>query len=57
MRSWPRPEREVFELYYVEGLEPDEIAMVTSQPVKAVRDNLASIQCRLREQMLEQATV
>jgi DNA-directed RNA polymerase specialized sigma24 family protein len=31
MRNWPRPEREVFELYYVECLEPQEISMVTGQ--------------------------
>ena len=52
MQNWPRQEREVFELYFVEGLEPDEIAMVTSQPLKAVRDNLASVQHRLREEMM-----
>jgi RNA polymerase sigma factor (sigma-70 family) len=51
MRNWPRPEREVFELYYVEGLDPEEIAMVTSQPLKTVRENLESIQRRLRDEM------
>jgi ribosomal subunit interface protein len=54
MRNWPRPEREVFELYYVEGFEPEEIAMVTRQPLKTVRENLESIQQRLREEMLAQ---
>ena len=54
MRNWPRPEREVFELYYVEGLDPEEIAMVTSQPLKTVRENLESIQHRLRDEMLAQ---
>jgi len=54
MRNWPRPEREVFELYYVEGLDPEEIAMITNQPLKAVRENLESIQRRLRDEMLAQ---
>jgi len=54
MRNWPRPEREVFELYYVEGLDPEEIAMVTSQSLKTVRQNLESIQRRLRDEMLAQ---
>ena len=54
MRNWPRPEREVFELYYVEGLDPEEIAMVTSQSLKTVRENLESIQRRLRDEMLAQ---
>ena len=54
MRNWPRPEREVFELYYVEGLEPEEIAMVTKKPLRTVRENLESIQRRLRDEMLAQ---
>jgi RNA polymerase sigma factor (sigma-70 family) len=54
MRNWPRPEREVFELYYVEGFDPEEIAMVTHQPLKTVRQNLESIQARLRTEMLAQ---
>jgi ribosomal subunit interface protein len=57
MRNWARSEREVFELYYVEGLEPEEIAMVTQQPLDTVRENLASIQSRLREEMLARAAV
>jgi RNA polymerase sigma factor (sigma-70 family) len=54
MRKWPRPEREVFELYYVEGIEPEEIAMITRQPLKTVRENIESIQRRLREEILAQ---
>ena len=54
MRNWPRPEREVFELYYVEGLDPEEIMMVTNQPLKSVRKNLESIQRRLRDEILAQ---
>ena len=54
MKKWPRPEREVFELYYVEGLEPEEIAMVTGQPLKTVRERLASVQQRVRDRLLEQ---
>jgi ribosomal subunit interface protein len=57
MRNWPRPEREVFELYYVEGLDPEEIMMVTNQPLKTVRETLESIQHRLREEMLAQKAV
>ena len=55
MRNWPRPEREVFELYYVEGLDPEEIAMITSQSLKTVRENLESIQRRLRDEMTKTA--
>jgi RNA polymerase sigma factor (sigma-70 family) len=54
MRNWPRPEREIFELYYVEGFDPEEIALVTHQPLKTVRENLESIQRRLRDEMLAQ---
>jgi DNA-directed RNA polymerase specialized sigma24 family protein len=55
--KWPQQEREVFELYYFEGLEPQEIAMVTSQPLKVVRENIASMQQRLREHMLKREAV
>ena len=26
-RTWPRAERDIFELYFIEGFEPDEVAM------------------------------
>jgi RNA polymerase sigma factor (sigma-70 family) len=57
LRNWPRPQREVFELYFVEGLEPEEIAMVTRQPLKSVRKTISSIQDRLREEMLAQEAI
>jgi hypothetical protein len=57
MRNWPREERQVFELYFVEGLEPEEIAMVTQQSLKTVQKNLAAVQQRLRERVMEQEAV
>lgn len=54
MRNWPRPEREVFELYYIEGFDPEEIAMITHQSLKMVRENLESIQRRWRDEVLAQ---
>jgi RNA polymerase sigma factor (sigma-70 family) len=53
--TWPRPEREVFELYFVEGFEPDEIAMVLGVSIKQAEELLASIRARLRTVLLEQA--
>jgi hypothetical protein len=32
VQNWPRAERDKFELYFIEGFDPDEIAMVTRQP-------------------------
>ena len=55
MRKWPRPEREAFELYFVEGLEPGEVARVTAQTLKKVREIIASVQGKLREQVHQQA--
>jgi RNA polymerase sigma factor (sigma-70 family) len=52
MRNWPRSEREVFELYYVEGLEPEEIAMVTGQTLAEVRRHITFVQARLRQEIL-----
>ncbi|HEX3625263.1 MAG TPA: sigma-70 family RNA polymerase sigma factor [Verrucomicrobiae bacterium] len=53
-RNTPKLERQVFELYYIEGLEPEEIAMVTGQPLQRVRDYVASAQQRLRGKILAQ---
>ncbi|HXG49389.1 MAG TPA: sigma factor-like helix-turn-helix DNA-binding protein, partial [Methylomirabilota bacterium] len=55
--AWPKPERELFELYYVEGFEPDEAAMILGTPEKRVREMLATIQQRLRTETLKQALV
>ncbi|HEV2453816.1 MAG TPA: HPF/RaiA family ribosome-associated protein [Verrucomicrobiae bacterium] len=56
-KSWPKLEREIFELYFVEGFEPDEIAMITGRSVTGARDVISSLQKRLREEVLEQASV
>ncbi len=53
-KNWPRPEREVFELHYIEGLEPEEIAMATGQPIKQVKETLAVLQERLRHALLKE---
>jgi len=55
--AWPKPEREVFELYFVEGFEPDEVAMILGQPVSRVRELIESLQKRLRTEALRQALV
>lgn len=54
LQSWPRPEREIFELYFVQGFEPDEIAQITGQPLKQVKDTLATVQARLRQELLQE---
>jgi RNA polymerase sigma factor (sigma-70 family) len=55
--TWPPVEREVFELYYVEGFEVDEVAMIVGATAKRVREIIATIQQRLRAAALEQALV
>lgn len=54
---WTRPEREVFELYYVEGFEPDEVAMVLGISRAQAEELIRSVQNRLRQQVMEQALV
>jgi len=54
IQSWPRPQRDVFELHFVQGFEPDEIAMITGQPLKTLQDQIATIQSRLREEMRQE---
>lgn len=55
--SWPKPEREAFELYFVEGFEPDEIAMVLGLSAKQAEELLAGIRDRVRDTLLAQSAV
>ncbi len=55
--SCPKPEREVFELYFVEGFVPGEIAMVLGVSVKEAEALLAGICGCVREALLGQSAV
>jgi RNA polymerase sigma factor (sigma-70 family) len=52
IQTWPRQEREVFELYFVEGFEPDDIAMITGKPPQKIRAVITPLQDRLRQELL-----
>jgi len=54
MQGWSRPERETFELYYLEGLEPDEITMVTNYPPATVQASLAAVRRKLHKHFHQQ---
>ncbi len=54
---WSRPEREAFELYYVEGFEPDEVAMVLGISKSQAEALIQSVQQRLRQQVMDLALV
>ena len=54
MQKWPRIERDVFELFIIQGFEPDEIAMITGQPLKKIQESITNIQSKLRDELLEQ---
>lgn len=54
---WPRPEREVFELYFVEGFEPDEVAQILGVTPARAEEWIRSVQQRLRHQVVEAALV
>ena len=53
--GWPKPEREAFELHFVEGFEPDEIGMVLGLSTKQANELLDNIRGRLRETLLAEA--
>jgi ribosomal subunit interface protein len=55
--SWPKPEREAFELHFVEGFEPDEVAMVLGLTTQGANELLASIRGRMRDTLLAQSAV
>lgn len=54
---WPTPEREAFELYFVEGFEPEEMAMILGQTVPRVRETIELLHQKLRTEALRQALV
>lgn len=54
---WPQADRDLFELYYVEGFEPHEVAMILGTPEQRVRERIHAMQDRLRAAALEQALV
>jgi len=57
IQSWSKLDRQVFELYYVEGFEPDEIAMILGVKPTTVMRRLNELQNRIRQLLLEEAAV
>ncbi len=57
VQGWSRLERDVFEFYYVEGFEPDEIAMIVAQPMEKVQETITGLQQHLRQEIRNQALV
>ena len=55
--TWPKPERDVFELYFVEGFELDEIAMLVGQPLAKVKETVSGVQNRLRDEVRRQSEI
>jgi RNA polymerase sigma factor (sigma-70 family) len=50
-RRWPRVQREIFELYFIRGFTPEQIAMITGHPLKAVRDHITVVESRFRREI------
>jgi len=57
VQTWERTEKDVFELYFVEGFEPFEIAMILQIPTKKVQEIIASIQNKIRAELIDSALV
>lgn len=47
-KNWPADERAVFELYFLEGFEPDELAMLLKRSPREVEILIGAVQRRLR---------
>ena len=54
IQDLPQPEREVFELYFVQGFQPEEISMITRKPVDQVQRAIAALRRRLPKDILEE---
>ena len=48
---WPWFEREVFDLYVIEGFEPEEIAKAMDQPVEKIQQTVNTLRERARAQI------
>lgn len=57
VNRWPQPEREAFELHFVEGFEPIEVGMILGLTTQGANELLASITNRLRSALLAQSAV
>jgi DNA-directed RNA polymerase specialized sigma24 family protein/ribosome-associated translation inhibitor RaiA len=53
--DWTKPEREIFELHYVDGFEPQEIATVTRRPLRRVQATIDVLHDRLQSALREPA--
>jgi DNA-directed RNA polymerase specialized sigma24 family protein len=54
IQSWPRLDREVFELHFVKGFEPHQVAMIIGRPLQNVNEKISSLQKRLRERIAQE---
>ncbi len=57
VQSWPLPQRNVFELHFVQGFEPREVSMITGLPLQTVRDHISAIHTWLREEIMREEAV
>jgi DNA-directed RNA polymerase specialized sigma24 family protein len=55
--AWPALAREVFEIHFIEGFEPDEVAMVLGEPAGRAHQLIEAVQQRVRSEVLRQALV
>jgi ribosomal subunit interface protein len=56
-QKWPAEERDVFQLHFLEGFEPDEVAMLEKLSTAEVKLRVAEIQLRLRDLVAEAARI
>jgi hypothetical protein len=49
IRKWPVQQRTVFEMYFVEGLGPEEIALLLNWKAEQVTKGIEAVQVRLRD--------
>ena len=51
---WPEAEREIFELYFVEGFEPVEIVLLTKRTPREIEMLIGAVQTRLRWELADE---
>jgi DNA-directed RNA polymerase specialized sigma24 family protein len=52
-KEWPRRESSIFELHFVEGFEPEEVAMIEGVKTSEIEKLIPQVQARLRGALTE----
>ncbi len=57
IQSWPRIERDLFNLHFIEGFESGDVAMIVGVPPRAVHEMIGGLHERMRHLLIEESAI